>query len=652
MCGFTGFIDLSSPSTNCIQSLNAMNNSIKHRGPDDHSIFNDKKNGVYIAHRRLSIIDLSTNGRQPFTSSSGRYVIAFNGEIYNYKELKNKILNINWKSTSDTEVLVEHIEIFGIEKTLEAVDGMFAFVLWDKKLKKMYLARDRAGEKPFFYGVNKKIFFYVLEFKSFTKHPNFIKQINEEILGFYFKRGFIPTPHSIYRGIKKLSPGSFIELNFSSKISNFKKLKERSYWSYKNSFLKNRDLYKNISEKDCIDILDNKLNSAVKKQMISDVPLGAFLSGGIDSSLITSVMQKNSIDQVKTFTIGFHENRENEASHARKIAEHLNTDHTEHMLSYKDALNIIPNLSKYYDEPFADASAIPTYLLSQTTKEKVTVSLSGDAGDELFYGYSRYSVALKANKYLIIFPLPVRRLLSKTLLNCPNVILNPLMSIIKRSHSSLLNPKHSNQSLFKRINGLLNTKNIEDLYEKIVTLWSIDDNLLLRHLPSPELFVNSNTLSSVDYGNENYMMSYDFNSYLNDDILVKVDRATMAHSLESRIPFLSKEVLDFAISIPLQRKTDSNKNKIILSKLLNKYIPNKLFNRRKQGFGIPIHEWLKTYLRDWCLDLLNEDKIKSQGYLNYDAVMKKFKDHDSGTYDNGYQIYTVLMFQQWIDEYL
>jgi len=649
MCGFCGFIDLNKQkNNNSSEIIRGMNNAICHRGPDDEGYFSDNEHQLFLGHRRLSILDLSKSGSQPFFSQSGRMIIVFNGEIYNYQEIKKEIKGIDWKSTSDTEVLLESIEQLGIKKTLEKIDGMFSFALWDQKTKKLYLARDRAGEKPLFYGFINNILFFGSELKSFLKHPMFEKKINISILKKYFSHGYIPTPFSIYDNIFKLSPGSYIEYDYYKLRDHDFTFKEIQYWSYKavaeNSFENN----KQHSEKYYIDKLDFILNESIKKQMISDVPLGAFLSGGIDSSLVTAIMQKNSNIPVKTFTIGFKNQSFNEAPFAKEIASYLGTDHTEHYCSINDTIDVIPKLTDMYDEPFADSSQIPTYLLSKITRKNVTVSLSGDAGDELFFGYTRYAVGLKIRKYLNIIPASMRGIVLKLVDNTPDFLLKSLLDILMKIFSTLISNNHNHESVLKRLKDLLMISNDLELYMSIITTWKEKDDLLIYNNSTEKLFVDDNFLPSEKYGFQKFISSYDVSSYLNDDILVKVDRAAMAVSLETRVPFLSKEVIEFSTKIPDRFKFKNGKKKLILQKLLARYLPKEMYSRPKMGFGLPINDWLKSELKDWSYDLLNEKTIKEQGILNYNVVLQKFNDHQNNIRSNEYYLWPILIFQQWM----
>ena len=651
MCGFCGFVDFNNQrDANSEKYIRLMNSSIHHRGPDDEGYFHDSQHQIFFGHKRLSILDLSKSGSQPFVSQSGRMVTVFNGEIYNFNEIKNQMKGFDWKSRSDTEVLIESVEKFGFEPALKKFDGMFAFALWDKKKKKLFLARDRAGEKPLYYGIINNILFFSSELKAITKHPSFKKEINTAILEKYFATGYIPAPFSIYKNIFKLSQGSYVEIDYDALQNKNFSITEKQYWSYKSiakSLLKQDNLF---SEEDYIDKLDSLINSAIKKQMISDVPLGAFLSGGIDSSLVTAIMQKNSNTPIKTFTIGFDIKDFNEAPFAKKIADYLGTDHTEHYCSVDDTINVIPQLPSMYDEPFADSSQIPTYLLSKLARESVTVSLSGDAGDELFFGYDRYIVGLKLQKIIGLIPKKLRSVVLKIFNNTPDFLLHSLLEIIKKLMGSMISEGHNVDSFKKRITHLLEISNDKDLYISIISKWKPNDKITLDNFGEQTIFADSNYLNSEEYGFNKFMTSYDISSYLADDILVKVDRASMAVSLETRIPFLSKDIIEFSMIIPDSYKYNNKRKKLILQNLLSKYIPAELFNRPKMGFGLPINKWLKSELKDWSLDLLNEKTINEQGILNYDVIMKKYHDHQNNIRSNEYYLWPVLIFQQWMQD--
>tara|TARA_B100001250_G_scaffold366737_1_gene348309 strand:- start:2244 stop:4193 length:1950 start_codon:yes stop_codon:yes gene_type:complete len=647
MCGICGFIDLKNSNDN-ISIIQNMNNKLGHRGPDAEGIWSKKDKGIYFGHKRLSILDLSTNGSQPFTSSSGRFTIIFNGEIYNFKDLK-KSVNINWKSSSDTEVLIESIESIGLHKTLDRVKGMFAFALWDNKKNELTLCRDRVGEKPLYYGLQNNILFFASELKAFKDHPNFKKEIDLVSLSKFFTYGYIPAPFSIYKDINKLLPGTYFKISYDELLKgDFQNISPQEYWSFTDRYHHLKNQSKNLTESDIIDELDLLLNNSVEMQMISDVPLGVFLSGGIDSSLITSMMQSHSQKPINTFTIGFENKEYNEAIYAKEISNFLKTNHHELYCSKKDILDTISKMPLVYDEPFADSSQIPTYLLCQLAKKNVTVSLSGDGGDELFYGYMRYSFTQEVWNKIKFIPSPLRSIISQLIYVTPTSTLNHLFFWIKFVVKSYQNNNKSIGMLLKRSYSLLRASSDERLYKILLSKWIEPNSFVLDSPNNISTYGELNRLESTKEGLPNHMMSFDALSYLPDDILVKVDRAAMGVSLETRVPLLDKDVIEFSMTIPHEIK-GKNEKKWILKKVLEKYLPNKLIDRPKMGFGIPLQDWIRSDLKDWSVNLLDESKIKNQGYLNYKDITKKFNQHLAGTHDWHAHLWEVLMFQQWLE---
>ena len=648
MCGICGFIDIKNdPKSD--QIIRQMNNVLHHRGPDDEGYWSQKDLGIFFGHKRLSILDLSKNGSQPFQSSSGRYVIIFNGEIYNFQSIKKKIKN-SWKSNSDTEVLVECIDFYGLEKTLSMIKGMFAFALWDKIKKEIVICRDRIGEKPLYYGFENNTFFFASELQSIAQHPKFQKNINFESLSKYFTNGYIPAPFSIYKNIKKLIPGTYLKVSYNELLNNkFDSIYPVSYWNYNDRFNQLNINNRNFSEKDVLQNLDLLLNDSIRMQSISDVPIGVFLSGGIDSSLVTSIMQNQSISPIKTFTIGFDDQEFNEAEYARHIAKHLNTDHHDLYLRDKDIIHSIDNISKVYDEPFADSSQIPTHLLCQMTKKHVTVSLSGDGGDELFYGYMRYSFTKEVWNKIKFIPYPLRLIIAKLINHTPEKHLNLLFRWIKYVLQSYKNDNKSIGSLLKKSYTLFYARTDTEMYKILISKWIEPNDFVLHQFSNEQSYGEIHALPSRSYGIENHMMSYDTLSYLPDDILVKVDRAAMNVSLETRVPMLDVDVLEFAMQIPINIKAKNNQ-KWLLKALLNKYLPNDLIDRPKMGFGIPLKKWLQNELKEWASDLLDESKIRRQGLLDYKEVSTKLNQHLSGTHDWHAHLWQILIFQQWIEK--
>ena len=650
MCAITGFL------TNSISSPDEMSNicermsvSMSHRGPDNSDVWLDHREGISLGHQRLSILDLSENGHQPMYSKSGKYVMTYNGEIYNHLSLRKEITNDNnfWLGTSDTETLLAAIEFWGIEKALSKLIGMFAFALWDKDNRKLTLARDRLGEKPLYYSYANNSLIFGSELKSFKFFPGFNGNLCNYALSQLFKYAYIPTPYTIYSDTFKLPPGSFIvfsaERDGLEMLSKIPQENVSTYWSIKEKansaildpFTGTFSEAKNKSEA--------LLSESVQMQLLSDVPLGSFLSGGIDSSLITAMMQSNSMSPIKTFSIGFDQDDFNEAVYAKKIANHLGTDHTELYLSEKDIVDTIIKLPNVFDEPFADSSQIPTYLVSSLAARDVKVALSGDGGDELFGGYNRYTLGSK----IINLPYSLRLLISKF-----------IRKLSPRKWQSIHNLALSHVSLFKNISNFgdkfhklsyaLGASSERDLYEILISNWhSLSPLLDYKHAKSSEHMIND--LWSDDFTFQQNMMNVDLQTYLPDDILVKIDRSAMSHSLEGRVPLLDHRLVEFSLKLPLSMKIDNTGGKLILRKLLEQYVPNDLFEREKRGFAIPIETLLRGSLREWAENLLDPIKIKNQGMLDADILNSKWNEHITGKRNWQYQIWIVLMFQSWLE---
>jgi asparagine synthase (glutamine-hydrolysing) len=645
MCGIAGFV------TNNIKIdyntvLTEMGAAIEKRGPDDSGIWFDSEKGVGLSHRRLSILDLSPLGRQPMTSSNKRYIIVFNGEIYNHMSLRHQLQNdfdnILWNGNSDTETILFLIEKYGITEGIKLLTGMFALAIWDSLENNLYLVRDRIGEKPLYYGWQGNTFIFSSELKSFHKHPDFKKEIDVNSLSLYFKYNYVPFPHSIYKGISKLKPGSILKVSRDSKVTS-----SITYWDFENIVNESRTVgkgsKKNIEQH--IFELESLLTETIKGQMLSDVPLGAFLSGGIDSSLIVSIMQSISTKPVKTFTIGFGDKEYNEANYAKIIAEYLGTDHTELYVSPNDAIAIIPSLPLIYDEPFADSSQIPTYLVSKLAKSQVSVSLSGDAGDELFSGYNRYILVYKYWPIIKLIPLIIRKKIAFLLTMISPAFydkFNHFVSVV--SYRKIKLPNNLGDKLHK-FTSLLYSKNQYDLYDKLISHWNCDDNLVVGQTNKD----NSSYSPFSNLSDIERMMAIDTMTYLPDDILVKVDRAAMANSLETRVPFLDHRIISQAWKIPLEYKLKSGRTKYVLREILYKYIPKSMIERPKMGFGVPISIWLRGPLKEWAENLLSEDNIKSDGLLNYDVIKRKWDEHQSGERNWQYHLWGVLMFQAWYE---
>lgn len=633
MCGLVGlFLNKEISKVEISNIILGMNDTLIHRGPDNSGLWMDSKGNIALAHRRLSILDLTESGNQPMISSSKKYILVFNGEIYNHLSirvtLQNEIKKINWNGFSDTETLLFALEYWGLDKTLKNIRGMFAFALWDNEKKKLTIAKDCAGEKPLYYGWVDGNFIFASELRAITKFPNFKKKICKDSLSDFLKFSYVPSPKSIYENIYKLEAGNYLEIDLVQ--IKKKEFNIRKYWSIEDIYPKKNKLELN----DTTNYLHKLIENSVKAELLADVPLGAFLSGGIDSSLVVALMQKNQSKPVKTFTVGFENKKFDESIHSKKISKYLNTDHNEFILTQKKMLDIIPNISKIYDEPFADSSQIPTYFICKEAKKKVSVILSGDGGDELFGGYNRYKFAPQIWFYIKFMPIRFRNFILKFLVTLQNNYKYFEIGQLQKLYFSQQNAKNLKDFFFNLTKSTFDSDEIIKNYK----------NNNFKKLIFNEFWKNQ---EKIEYKPEQIMMNWDIKTYLIDDILCKIDRAAMANSLETRVPFLDRDILEFSTQIPTSLKIKNNKTKWLLRKILNNYLPNNLIDRPKSGFSIPLAEWLRGPLRDWVESLLNKNKLDEEGFFNSEIVLQKWQEHLSGKYDWSNILWNLLIFQDW-----
>ncbi len=640
MCGITGFWNPAGLNEYDARGIVIrMAEAIHHRGPDDGGDWIDPGAGVALGSRRLAIIDLTPLGHQPMQSADGRYVIAFNGEIYNFHDLRSELEagGATFRGRSDTEVLLAAVARWGVRRALERSNGMFALAVWDREARALHLARDRAGEKPLYYGWAGQTLLFGSELKALRAHPAFRGDINRTALAAFFQRGYVPGPLSIYRGIYKLPPGSLLTLRAEQGFRGA----PIPYWSMDEVAESGVAHPFRGSTSEAMDALDGLLRDAVRIRMESDVPLGAFLSGGIDSSLVVALMQAQAGNPVRTFTIGFHESKYNEAEYAKAVAQHLGTEHTELYVTAEEARAVIPRLPTLYDEPFADTSQIPTFLVCEMARRSVTVSLSGDAGDELFGGYRRHQLGPAIWRSLRWIPFGVRRSAAHVL----GLSQGPA-GLVGRSVNRVARRWTGKRSLTERIRqtaDILSARSPADLYYSLMTFWKTSPSPQGRLVTTGELAAGPNLGGKA----AQVMMSLDATGYLPDDILAKVDRASMGVSLETRIPLLDPRVIEFAWRLPLKMKIRGGEGKWLLRQLLYRYVPRTLVSRPKQGFGMPIAEWLRRPLRDWAEALLDERRLRREGLLDPAPIRRKWAEHVSGETRWDYQLWTVLMFQAW-----
>lgn len=636
MCGISGFVSRSNNQLND-QHLQVMNDTLHHRGPDDGGVFFHSKDEhvIALAQRRLSIIDLSENGHQPMFFKN--LTIVFNGEIYNYKEIRQTLIDkygCEFNSNSDTEVILQAYFYLGKE-AFSLFNGMFSIVIYDEQKDELIIVRDRAGVKPLYVYKFKEHLVFASELKAILKYPYFIKEINRDVLPYYFQYGYIPSPYCIYKNVYKVEPGSIEIYNISTG-----NVESEIYWDSNKLYIQ-----KNIesrSKEDVLNELDDLLTSAFQYRMVSDVPVGIFLSGGYDSSIVTAILQKNSSQKIKTFSIGFDDERFNEAPYAKAVADFLGTEHHEHICTEKDALEIVDELAFYFDEPFGDSSAIPTILVSKKAKEHVTVSLSADAGDELFAGYTKHSNALKNIKFFNRIPTWFRKPLGYSLKALSIGSILKRMKVINSSEVYNMTAQLLIDGVTPENYNKISTKKISD--SQLSKIWKSKLNTLSTFFDESKVLANQSDLSKI--------LAVDYKTYLRDDILVKVDRATMSVSLEGREPFLDHRVLEFAAKLPDDMKIHNGKSKFILKELCHRYIPYELMNRPKAGFAIPLAKWLRNEFRSELDTYFEEHFIEQQSYFNAKGLIKIYNDFVGGNDDYYEFIWYYYSFQLWYKRWM
>lgn len=639
MCGFSGFLSPNLSVENGYNVLCQMGDAIKRRGPDAEGIWQDEKGEIGFIHKRLAIFDLSSEANQPFLSPSKRYVLAFNGEIYNHKEIRSSLIKdgLNFKTSSDTEVLLVCLEYWGVEKTLKKCIGMFAFALWDRREKVLTLARDRFGEKPLYYGWQGRSFLFGSSLNALGKHPDWIGSINKNALSLLIQHNFIPTPHSIFEQINKLEPGTWLELQWQKNKFNEKTY---TYWSANEMAKKGTENTFSGNLEEATDELESLIEHSVNRQSLGDVPIGAFLSGGVDSSTIVAMLQKQSTLPIKTFNIGFEDSSYDESSAAESIASFLGTNHTKYILSDNDILNFIPQINDVFDEPFADASFLPTALVSKLARKDVKVALSGDGGDEIFGGYNRYFFGKSVQKSVNIIPEIIRKGTSKGI---KNIKAESWEKIIKSIPFFSSLPQGGEK--FHKLADVIIAESDMDIYTRLTSFW-LDGMPISKSTLSKRIFDENIWQLKISF--EEKMMIADTLFYLPDDILVKVDRCSMASSLETRSPFLDHRVFEFAWSLPQTYKISRSNGKKILKEVLFRHIPKNLIERPKTGFALPIGDFLRGPLRDWAETLLSVEHLSKSEYFDVKKVREVWAEHISGKANRQYDLLSILMFQTWL----
>jgi asparagine synthase (glutamine-hydrolysing) len=646
MCGIAGLLAAPGHAQAIAPDvIRRMGESLAHRGPDDRGEWIDADQGIALAHRRLAVVDLSAAGHQPMASHCGRYVVVYNGEIYNHAELRAELGALPWRGHSDTETLLALFTRHGVLDALPRLVGMFAIAVWDRDAATLTLVRDRMGEKPLYWGrLGQAGIGFASELRALRAHPVWQGEIDRDALALLMRHNCIPAPHTIWRGIHKLEPACWVSLQRDGRIT------QGRYWNLVQNALDALARPLQLSDTEAADQLEQQLSTALNGQMLADVPLGAFLSGGVDSSTIVALMARQSKHKVRSFCIGFGDGATSEAVHARAVAQHLGTEHTELIVGAGEALALVPQLPRLYDEPFGDSSQMPTLLVSQMARRHVTVALSGDAGDELFAGYNRYLIASRFGRRMQRLPLGLRRALAATIRSAPPALWDALLAAPQRMLPAARRHRDAGAKLHKLARDVLPAADTRALYRALTSHWKAPEELVLGASEAATWF-DAPALAPLWSDPVAGMTITDQLSYLPDDILVKVDRASMAHSLETRAPFLDHRLVEWAWRLPLHQKIRGGQTKWLLRQVLYRHVPRALVERPKQGFAVPLAAWLRGPLRDWAEALLDPARLSAEGYLSAAPIAQAWSAHLSGRHDRAHELWDVLMFQAWLQEH-
>jgi len=647
MCGIAGFLShREAVEEDLLRIAENMADRLRHRGPDDAGAWADAGAGIALGHRRLAILDLSPEGRQPMVSRSGRWVLTYNGEVYNYRRLREDLPDVPWRGSSDTEVVLAAVDRWGLEPAVDRFVGMFAMAIWDRSERRLHLVRDRLGIKPVYYGRCGRTFLFGSELKALRAHPAFDAEIDRSALTGLLRYNYVPAPHTIFAGIRKLRPGHILTVSANGFVGDDSEC-ERPYWSARHVIERAKADPLRISESEAEQQLDALLSDVVRCRMVSDVPLGALLSGGIDSSAVVAQMQRHSSRPVRTFSVGFRESGYNEAHDAKNVADHLKTEHTELYVDPAEALAVIPELPRLYDEPFADASQIPTYLVSRLARQHVTVALSGDGGDEVFGGYNRYFWGRSIWNRIEHLPMAVRGAMKSGMTALSprtwDAIFERLGPVLPRK----LRQRIPGDRLHKLSNAVM-AASPEEMYLQLASHWDDPEDIVVGGREPACAATDRAGMPSLEDFTER-MMYLDLVSYLPDDILTKVDRASMGVGLELRVPLLDHRLVEFAWRLPLAMKIADGEGKRILRKVLYRYVPPALVERPKMGFGIPLDEWLRGPLREWAEAQIDPLRLRREGFLESDLVHREWNRHLSGVTNRQYNLWGVLTFQSWLE---